>query len=232
MSKIKDFSDIQAFLLLRQPYLFTRADITICQVSSICKHLFYNIVNQLFWGTFLTVPTEYQIDRFICWYVLVLTSILTSAFIITGPTYPHDIWWQFHWNCSRYLYFIWVGILLFQELQSSRPASFSPAGLTLWPSWLERWFATLSGLSVQVRIPVGLPGHYIGGSSTGLGKAQRINSSLRADWLKVSWGLGSEGESAYCYLLWDMACCLQWTEILEMYSSVPFPWAMWGWPEP
>ena len=46
--------------------------------------------------------------------------------------------------------------------QSSRPASFSPAGLTLWPSWLERWLATLNGLSVQVRIPVGLPGHYIG----------------------------------------------------------------------
>ena len=67
--------------------------------------------------------------------------------------------------------------------QSSRPASFSPAGLTLWPSWLERWLATLSGLSVQVRIPVGLPGHYIGGSSAGLGKAQRIDSSLRADWL-------------------------------------------------
>ena len=35
--------------------------------------------------------------------------------------------------------------------QSSQPASFSPAGLTLWPSWLERWLAALSGLSVQVR---------------------------------------------------------------------------------
>ena len=69
--------------------------------------------------------------------------------------------------------------------QSSRPASFSPAGLSLWPSWLERWVATLSGLSVQVRIPVRLsvPGHYIGGSYAGLGKAQRIDSSLRADWL-------------------------------------------------
>ena len=69
--------------------------------------------------------------------------------------------------------------------QSSRPAGFSPAGLTLWPSWLQRWLMTLSGLSVQVRIPVGLsgPGHYIGGSSAGLGKAQRIDSSLRADWL-------------------------------------------------
>ena len=70
-----------------------------------------------------------------------------------------------------------------QLWQSSRPASFSPAGLTLWPSWLERWLATLSGLSVQVWIPVGLPGHYIGGSSAGLGKSQRIDSSLRADWL-------------------------------------------------
>ena len=56
-------------------------------------------------------------------------------------------------------------------------------GLTLWPSWLKRWLATLSGLSVQVRIPVGLLGHYIGGSSTGLGKAQHIDRSLRADWL-------------------------------------------------
>ena len=67
--------------------------------------------------------------------------------------------------------------------QSSRLASFSPGGLTLWPSWLERWLVTLSGLSVQVRIPVGLSEHYIGGSSAGLGKAQRIDSSLRADWL-------------------------------------------------
>ena len=67
--------------------------------------------------------------------------------------------------------------------QSSRPASFSPAGLTLWPSWLERWLATLNGLSVQIRIPVGLPGHYIGGSSAGLGKAQRVDSSFKADWL-------------------------------------------------
>ena len=69
--------------------------------------------------------------------------------------------------------------------QSSRPASFSPAGLTVWSNWLERWLATLSRLSTQVRIPVGLsvPGRYIGGSSAGLGKAQRIDSSLRADWL-------------------------------------------------
>ena len=46
--------------------------------------------------------------------------------------------------------------------QSSRPASFSPAGLTLWPNWLERWFATLSRLSTQVRIPVrsSVPGRY------------------------------------------------------------------------
>ena len=39
--------------------------------------------------------------------------------------------------------------------QSSRPASFSPAGLTLWPSQLEHWLATLSGLLNQVRIPMG-----------------------------------------------------------------------------
>ena len=82
--------------------------------------------------------------------------------------------------------------------QSSRPDSFSPAGLTLWPSWLERWLATLSGLSVQVRIPVGLPGHYIGGSSAGLGKAQRIDRSLRADWFSCfslawwEWGVARQ----------------------------------------
>ena len=67
--------------------------------------------------------------------------------------------------------------------QSSRCASFSPAGLTLWPSWLEPWLVTLSGLSVQVRIPVGLLGHYIGSSYAGLGKAQHIDSSLKTDWL-------------------------------------------------
>ena len=40
--------------------------------------------------------------------------------------------------------------------QSSRPASLSPAGLILWPNWLEHWPVTLSMLSTQVRIPVGL----------------------------------------------------------------------------
>ena len=88
----------------------------------------------------------------------------------------HKLCRSFHPWCpgvkTRCLYVLW---------QSSRPASFLPAGLTLWPSWL----ATLSGLSVQVRIPVGLSvlGHYIRGSPAGLGKAQRIDSSLRADWL-------------------------------------------------
>ena len=72
---------------------------------------------------------------------------------------------------SRYWFKYWLGAwpasnqCMGQRLlmwQSSRPASFSPAGLTLWPSSLERWLATLSGLLVQVRIPVGLPvpGHY------------------------------------------------------------------------
>ena len=38
--------------------------------------------------------------------------------------------------------------------QSSRPASFLPAGLTLRPIWLEHWLATRSRLSTQVRIPI------------------------------------------------------------------------------
>ena len=95
--------------------------------------------------------------------------------------------------------------------QSSRPASFSPAGLTLWSIWLERWLATLSRLSTQVRIPVGLsvPGLYIGGSSAGLGKAQRIDSSLRADWLSCfflawwEWRVATQG----CLVqLWKGEC--------------------------
>ena len=49
-------------------------------------------------------------------------------------------------SCNRV--FVRIFLVLWQ---SSRPASFSPAGLTLWPSWLERWLATLTGLSVQVR---------------------------------------------------------------------------------
>ena len=75
--------------------------------------------------------------------------------------------------------------VLLQLWQSSRPASFSPVGLTLWPNLSEPWLATLSRLSTQVRIPVGLlvPGRCIGGSSAGLGKAQRMDSSFRADWL-------------------------------------------------
>ena len=74
---------------------------------------------------------------------------------------------------------------VFQLWQSNWPASFSLVGLILWPNWLERWLATLSIISTQVRIPAGLlvPGRYTGGSSAGLGKARRIDSSLRADWL-------------------------------------------------
>ena len=46
--------------------------------------------------------------------------------------------------------------------QSSWPVSLSVVGLTLWPNWLERWFATLSELSTQVQNPVGLlePGRF------------------------------------------------------------------------
>ena len=76
--------------------------------------------------------------------------------------------------------------------QSTRPASLLPASLTVWPNWvraLARDSATLSVLSTQVQNPVGLlvPGHYIGGASAGLDKAQRIDSSLTADWLPCFW---------------------------------------------
>ena len=64
-----------------------------------------------------------------------------------------------------------------------------PACLTLWPHRLERWLTTLSGLSTQVQIPIWLLllGLHIGSSSAGLGKAQSIDSSLRADWLSCLW---------------------------------------------
>ena len=62
-------------------------------------------------------------------------------------------------------------------------------GLTLWPRSLECWLTTVSVLSAQVRNPVGLlvPGRYTGGSSIGMGKAQRIDSSFRANWLSCFW---------------------------------------------
>ena len=46
--------------------------------------------------------------------------------------------------------------------QPNWPASFSPVGLNLWPNCLQCWLMTLSRLSTQVQIPVGLsvPGHY------------------------------------------------------------------------
>ena len=91
--------------------------------------------------------------------------------------------WMICVTCLDHCYI--SGLCVLHMWQSSWPASFSPAGLTLWPNWLECWLATVSRLSTQVRIPVGLsvPGRYIGGLSVGLGKAQRIDSSLRADWL-------------------------------------------------
>ena len=61
-------------------------------------------------------------------------------------------WWE--WRVARQGCL--VPLMKGGMWQSSRPASFSSAGLTLWPSWLECWLATLSGLSVQVRIPEGL----------------------------------------------------------------------------
>ena len=79
-----------------------------------------------------------------------------------------------HENTMLYIMVVW---------QSSRPANFSPAGLTLWPNRLERWLATLSVLSNPGSNTSGLAGHYIGGSSAGLGEAQGVDSSLRADWL-------------------------------------------------
>ena len=100
---------------------------------------------------------------------VLLSHVELQSFTTTLPetTPKRNVFWKFD---------VW---------QSIRPASFLPAGLTLWPNRLECWLATLSWLSTQVRIPVGLsvPGRYIGGSSTGLGKAQHIYSSLRADWL-------------------------------------------------
>ena len=67
----------------------------------------------------------------------------------------------------------------------------------------------------------------------GFDRCGRRIGSVERGWVSKGFlGSGVWGESANCYLLWDMACCLQWTEILGMYSSVPFPWAMWGWSEP
>ena len=95
--------------------------------------------------------------------------------------------------------------------QSSRPASFWPAGLILWPNLLERWLVTLSGHPTQFRIPVGLslPERYIGVSSAGLGKAQCIDSSLRADWLpcfSLAWWVGGLPE-------WDVWCHRGWRNV-------------------
>ena len=81
---------------------------------------------------------------------------------------------------------------------SSRPANFLPAGLTLWPNWLERWLTTLSRLSTQVQIPVGLsvPGLYtskwkveIGGVSVSVRLIRKSRWVSRGWWSKtqVSW---------------------------------------------
>ena len=66
--------------------------------------------------------------------------------------YIYIIIYRHWWLKQCHITYICIKSLMsLQMWQSSRPASFSPAGLTLWPSWLERWLATLSGLSVQVR---------------------------------------------------------------------------------
>ena len=88
--------------------------------------------------------------------------------------------------------------------QPSWPASLSTTGLTLWSNWLERWFATLSILSTQVWIPAGLLvlGRYIGSSSQGLGEAQHIDRSFRANWLSCFWpdvNSGSPDRGVWCH---------------------------------
>ena len=89
--------------------------------------------------------------------------------------------------------------------QTSWPASLSPASLTLWLNWSDHWLTTLRVLSTQVRIPVGLsvPGRYSGCSSSGLGKAQWIDFSFRADWLWCFWwpvaNDGLPGRGFWCH---------------------------------
>ena len=65
--------------------------------------------------------------------------------------------------------------------QSSRPARFSPAGLTLWPKRLEGWVGHQPRFEYQWGCRC--RDVTLGGSSAGLGKAQRIDHTLRADWL-------------------------------------------------
>ena len=56
----------------------------------------------------------------------------------------------------RYVGIRGIHLPVFQVWQPSRPTRLSLAGLTLWLNWLERWLATPSVLSTQVRIPAGM----------------------------------------------------------------------------
>ena len=107
--------------------------------------------------------------------ILTFTKILTSESASVTPCFPYIISISLSWfplyASATLCYAMGIGEISMHTIhtqpgrlvplslhvwQSSRPASFSPAGLTLWPSWLERWLATLSGLSVQAPVPLRL----------------------------------------------------------------------------
>ena len=77
--------------------------------------------------------------------LLIYNLLSPMAFGKTWVVLGTSIWWYPAIYFSS-AYWLW---------QSNRPASLSLARLTLWPNCLERWLATLSRLSTQVRIPVG-----------------------------------------------------------------------------
>ena len=95
--------------------------------------------------------------------------------------------WNLFMDTARILLWLW---------QSSRPASFSPASLTLWPNWLERWLATHWGPSgIQCNVPApttplvfepGLIAYSESRASAGTNSAKEsdpLARSLQAGWI-------------------------------------------------
>ena len=86
----------------------------------------------------------------------------------------------------------------------------------LWPNWLECWLATLSGLSTQVRIPVGLqvPGRYKCNNedTTGDGYARVVNNRVlryAASWLRAMQDIAGISKAlSHSHVTWNV-CVLR-----------------------
>ena len=114
-----------------------------------------------------------------------VVSVICKPCLVAGTACLN--YFCFMWRFFRGLG--WSHYLKVLGFQCDNPARLLASHQRVWPYGrigLERWLATLTRLYINPgsnTSEVAGAARYIGGSSAGLCKAQRIDSSLGADWL-------------------------------------------------